>query len=91
MVTVFKNVGERCTAKNCRLVSLCSVVSDVFKKFANNRLVDIEKFSLFSDLQHGFRYFQSTADLLAVVSDSIARNFNKSGATRTVGYPWRLK
>ena len=31
-----------------------------------------------------FRSSQSTADLLTVVSDSIARDFNRSGVTRTV-------
>ena len=31
MVTVCKNVGERSTAKNCRPVSLLSVVGKVFE------------------------------------------------------------
>ena len=35
-----------------------------------------------SVIQYGFRSFQSTADLLTVVSDRIARAFNRSGATR---------
>ena len=39
---------------------------------------------LFSDFQYGFRSSQSTADLLTVVSDRIARAFNRSGATRAV-------
>ena len=39
---------------------------------------------LFSDFHYGFRSSQSTADLLTVVSDRIARAFNRSGATRTV-------
>ena len=38
----------------------------------------------FSDFQYGFMSFQSTADLLKVVSDGIARAFNRSGATQTV-------
>ena len=37
----------------------------------------------FSDFQYGFRS-RSTADLLTVVSDRIARAFNRSGATRAV-------
>ena len=40
MVTVFKNVWKRSTAKNYRLVSLLSMVSKVFEKFVNNRIVD---------------------------------------------------
>ena len=85
VVPVFKNVGERSTAKNYRPVSLLSVVSKVFEKLVNNRIVDhLENYGLFSDFQYGFRSCQSTADLLTVVSDRIARAFNKSGATRAV-------
>ena len=74
MVTVFKNVGERSTAKHYRPVSLLS------KTF--NRIVDhLQKCNLFSDFQYGFRSSQSTADLLTVASDRIARAFNRSGAT----------
>ena len=85
VVPVFKNVGERSTAKNYRPVSLLSVVSKVFEKLVNNRIVDhLEKCGLFSDFQYGFRSSQSTADLLTVVSDRITRAFNRSGATRAV-------
>ena len=85
MVPVFKNVGERYTAKNYRPISLLSVVSKVFEKLVNNRIVDhLEKCGLCSDFQYGFRSSRSTADLLTVVSDRIARNFNRSGATRAV-------
>ena len=48
MVPVFKNVGERSTAKFYHLVSLLSVVSKVFEKLVNNRIVDhLEKCGLF--------------------------------------------
>ena len=78
MAPVFKNVGERSTAKK-------SVVSKVFEKLVNNRIVDhLEKCGLFSDFQCGFRSSRSTVDLLTVVSDRIARAFNRSGATRGV-------
>ena len=54
--------------------------SKVFEKLVNNRIVGhLEKFSLFSDFQYGFRSFQSTADLLTVVSNRIARAFNRTG------------
>ena len=61
------------------------MVSKVFEKLVNNRIADhLEKCGLFSDFQYGFRSSRSTADLLTVVSDRIARAFNKSGATRAV-------
>ena len=85
MVTVFKNVAERSTAKNYCHVSLYFAVSKVFEKLVNNRIVDhLEKCGLFSDLQYGFRSSSSRADLLTVVSDRIARAFNRFGATRAV-------
>ena len=50
MVSIFKNVGKRSTAKNYHPVSILSVVSKVFEKLVNNRLVDhLEKFGLFPD------------------------------------------
>ena len=39
---------------------------------------------LFSDIQDGFKSSRLTADLSTVVSDRIARTFNRSGATRAV-------
>ena len=56
MVPLFKNVGERSSAKNYRPVSLLSVVSKVFEKLVNNRIVDhLGKCVLFSDFQYGLR------------------------------------
>ena len=85
VVPVFKNVGERSTAKNYRPVSLLSVVSKVFKKLVNNRIAyQLEKCGLFSGFQHGFRSSRSTADLLTIVFDRTIRAFNRSDATRAV-------
>ena len=76
---------KRSTAKNYHHVSFLSVVSKVLEKLVNNRIVDhLEKCGLFSDFQYDFRSSRSTADLLTVVSDKIARAFNRSGATRAV-------
>ena len=48
VVPVFKNVGERSTAKNYRPVSLLSVVSKVFEKLVNNMIAGHqEKCNLF--------------------------------------------
>ena len=83
MVPVFKNVGERSTARNYCPVSLLSVVSEVFEKLVNNNIVDnLEKSDHFSDFQYGFSSSRSTADFLIVVSDRIAR----AGATRVVAH-----
>ena len=46
---VFKNFSKRSTAKNYHLVTLLSVVSKVFEKLVDNRVVDhLEKCGLFS-------------------------------------------
>ena len=61
------------------------MVSKVFEKLVSNRIVDhLEKCGLFSDFQYGFRSSLSTADLLTVLSDRIARAFNRFVATRAV-------
>ena len=85
MVPVFKIVGERCGAQNYLPASLLPVVSKVFEKLVNNGIVDhLGKCGLFSNFQYGFRSSRSSSDLLIVVSDRIARAFNRSGATRAV-------
>ena len=92
VVPLFKNVEERSTAKNYSSVSPLSVVSKVFEKLVNNRIVDdLEKCGLFSNFQYDFRYSQSTPDLLTIVSNRIARAFNRSGATRPVAIWFCLK
>ena len=61
------------------------MVSKVFEKLVNNRIVDhLEKCGLFSDFQHSFSSSRSTTDHLTIVSDRIARAFNRSGATQAV-------
>ena len=83
VIPVFKNVGERSTDKNYCPVSLLSVISKVFGKLINNRIVDgLEKCGLSTDFQYGFRSSRSTADLLTVVSDRIARALNMCRPTQ---------
>ena len=54
VVPVFKNVGERSTAKNYRPVSLLFVVSKVFEKLVNNSIVHhLEKCGLISSMVLG--------------------------------------
>ena len=67
MAPVFKNIGERFTAKNYHTVNLLSVVSKVFEKIQNKRTFDyLEKWEM------SLWISQSTADLLAVVPDRSA-------------------
>ena len=68
VVPIFKNVGEKSTAKNYHPSSLLSKVSKVFEKLLNNRIVDhLEKCGLSSDFQYVFRSSQSTVDLLSCI------------------------
>ena len=61
------------------------MVSKIFEKLLNNRIVaHLEKYDLFSDFQYSFKSSGSTADLVTVLSDRIARAFNRSGATQAV-------
>ena len=49
------SLGEISTTKKYHPVSPLSVVSEVFEKLVNNRLVNhLEKCGLFSDFQYGF-------------------------------------
>ena len=55
-MVLFKEVGERSTAKNYRPINLLPVASKVSETLVNNRIVDnLEKCGLFSDFQYGFR------------------------------------
>ena len=63
-----------------RLVKYKSRVLKSNPELVNNSIVDhLEQCGLFSDFHKGFRSSRSTADLLKVVSDRIARAFNRSG------------
>ena len=53
---MFENVRKRSAANNYCYVSLFSVVSKIFEKLVNDKLVDhLKKYGLFSNLQYGFR------------------------------------
>ena len=85
MVHVFKNGGNRCTAKSYRAVSLFSVDSKNVQSYVNNKLADhLEKCGLFSDIQYGFSPSRSTLNLVTAVSERNARDINIFGATQTV-------
>ena len=76
-------LGERSTTKNYHPVKLVSVVSKVFEKLLNNRIVaHLDKCGILPYFQYGFRSSWSTEDLLTVVSDRIARAFNGPGVNQ---------
>ena len=56
VVPVHKNVGKGLQLETTTLLAFFFVVSNIFEKLVNNRLVDhLEKYGLFSDFQYGFR------------------------------------
>ena len=68
VVPASKNVVERSIAKSCHSVRVLSVVSTIFEKLVNNRLVQRhDKSGIFSDFQYDFRSSRLTADFLKVV------------------------
>ena len=74
VIPVFKNDREMSMEKYYHLVYLLSVVSKIFEKLKNNRLVNhLKKCNLFSDFQYDF------TDLLDQLQ---IRVFNQCGATR---------
>ena len=76
-------LGKGLQLKTTALLVFFLWLRKVFEKTVNNGTVDhLEKCGLFSDLQYGFRSSRSSADLLTVASERIARAFNKSGVTR---------
>ena len=81
---ILAKLFNMCLKESC--FPYCWKVSTVVPVFKN---VGERSFFLLlvkSDFQYGygFRSSQSTADLLTVVSDRIARTFNRSGATQAV-------
>ena len=76
IVPVFNNVGERSAAKNYRLVVLLSVVSKIFEKLVNIGLITLRNETMVSCLLAQLQIFRRL-----LVSDRIARAFNKSEAT----------
>ena len=72
VIPVFKNVGERSTARSYRHISLLFVVSEIFEKLVSNSLFnDLEKCGILSDLQWGSWSSWLTADLLIFVYDRL--------------------
>ena len=87
LVPLFKNVGERSTTKNYCPVSLLSVVSKVFEKLVNNRIVDhLEKCGLLLISNMDLGLLDQRQILWPDISDRTARAFNRFRATRAVAF-----
>ena len=70
--------GKRYVWQKLTTLLIFFLFSKVYEKLVNNRLADHqENYGLFSDFHYSFRSFCSTADLLTVVSDRIARTCNR--------------
>ena len=75
MASVFRNNGENSTAKNYLLVRLLTVDCNLINRLVDHR----KKRGLFSDFHFDFRSSCSIVDLLTVVSDRLARAYDRSG------------
>ena len=85
VVPVFKNDRERSDSGKYCPISLLPIITKIFESFINDSLtkhVDITDF--FSDLQHGFRAFQSTVDIRTVLSGCIYSSLDAGGETRAI-------
>ena len=61
------------------------MISKIFEKFVNNRLLDqLVKCGLVSDFKYGFISSRSTAEFMTVLFDRITVGFNKSRSTRAM-------
>ena len=80
----YVHIQEAIRSHSLHETTVLFVVSKVFEKTVNDKTNgDLEKCGLSFNFQYGFRFYfsQSTSDLLTVVSDIIARAFNRSGPT----------
>ena len=85
LVPLFENVGERSTTKNYCPVSLFSVVSKVFEKLVNNRIVDhLENCGLLLISNMVLGLLDQRQILWPDISDRTARALNRFRATQAV-------
>lgn len=76
--------GDRGSASNYRPISVLTVLSKVFEKILNKRLLlFIDKGGVLSENQYGFRSGRSTEDAVLVLTETVIRNFEKK--QKTVG------
>ena len=85
VVPAFKNCGDRTDPTKYRPISLLPIISKVFERVINNKIIGyLESSGLLSDKQYGFRHQRSTADLLTVVTERIYRALDRCGEAKSV-------
>ena len=85
MSPAFKNCGDRTDPTKYRPISLLPIISKVFERVINNKIIGyLESSRLLSDKQYGFRHQRSTADLLTVVTERIYRALDRCGEAKSV-------
>jgi hypothetical protein len=77
--------GDASMPNNYRPISLVSVISKVMETVINKQLLShLERNSLLSDHQFGFRSERSTADLLCLVTDKMYQSLEGHGETNVI-------
>lgn len=72
VVPIHKN-GPKDTPENYRPISLLPIFSKILEKIVNHRLCGyLERFSLLSDRQFGFRRHKSTEDAVRILTDCVS-------------------
>ena len=75
--------GDLTNALNYRPISLLSVVGKIFERLLNDQIwKHLETNKLLSDVQLGFQHRRSSADLLALLTEHIAKVLDKRGESR---------
>lgn len=81
VIPIFKT-GKKNEMTNYRPICLISNIGKIFEKCLNNRLNDfLNKFTVLSKQQFGFRQKVSTEDALQLLTSTILENFNKNKKT----------
>ncbi|CAH1975825.1 unnamed protein product [Acanthoscelides obtectus] len=77
--------GSKTDPYNYRPIALLSVISKVMERCINRELLDyLERHSLISDRQYGFRHQRSTGDLLAYVTQLWSKLIQSHGEAHVV-------
>lgn len=80
---IFKS-GDRDCVANYRPISVLNIMSKIFEKIINKRLLAfLHTNNILSENQFGFRHNKSTEDAVLELSDTVVKNFDKK--LKTIG------